>query len=125
MIVVVALLAVLSQHSISPVDIIFGRERTVARQQLPTGGLVEVFQYWNNGDFYNLNLRHTTKEGVLCECVIDPDCLRVPYCQISFDTNRAEAIIASRKNVLARYRWAKRELIRKNGSVVECQAVEE
>jgi len=56
-------LAALCSSFISPVDVLTGKERVVAEKQLPNGDIIQVVQYWNSGDFYNLDLRHTTVDG--------------------------------------------------------------
>jgi hypothetical protein len=106
---------------ISPLDL-GGKERVVAHQQLPNGDKIQVVQYWNNGDFYNLDMRHVTSSGAQYECVIDPDCLRVAKCRIDVDARRGVAKIVASHNIEARYQFNLRRLTRKNGVQVEAEA---
>lgn len=106
---------------VSPVDIISGRERIVGQEPLPDGGRLEVYQYWNSGDFYNLDLRYVARDGKQYDGVIDPDCFRIPRCRIDLDTDRSEARISAGKSIEARYRWDTRDLVRKNGVVIRCE----
>lgn len=105
------------------VDILTGRERIVAKQQLPNGGRIEIFQYWND-DFYNLSLRNITEDGTQYECVIDPDCFRITSCKIEVDATRAEATITAKTDsIWARYRWEPKQLLRKNGPLIQADIV--
>jgi len=104
------------------VDMLTGRERIVAKQQLPNGGRIEVFQYWND-DFYNLSLRNIAEDGKQYECVIDPDCFRISSCKIDVDVTRGEATVTAGSAIWARYRWGAKELVRKNGLLIEADFV--
>jgi hypothetical protein len=119
----VFLIWALCDSYISPVDVLTGKERVVAEHQLPSGDRIQVLQYWNNGDFYNLNLRHLTAAGVHYDCVIDPDCLRVPRCDISVNLTEGKADIEASHDIRASYRYGVKELIRGNGVVVRAEAV--
>ena len=113
-------LALFSRNVISPIDMIGGKERTVAKQILPNGEELRVIQYWNHGDFYNLELRHRTKEGLTLWCVIDPDCLRIPRCELRIDQVRGELVITLGGTLWGRYRWEKREFLKSNGVLMPC-----
>ncbi len=117
-VVLVVALATLSRSFISPVDVLTGKERIVARQRLPNGDRIEIVQYWNHGDFYNLDLRHVVEGGKRFECVIDPDCNRIARCVIEVDAGRGEATVKVRKAIWARYKWSAKELVRKNGILI-------
>ena len=121
--VVLIIVVALSRSFISPVDVLTGKERIVGKQQLPNGDRIEIVQYWNHGDFYNLDLRHTTEAGAQYECVIDPDCNRIPRCQVEVDAVRGEAIVTAGAGIWARYKWTSRELFRKNGLLIQADPV--
>ena len=104
---------------VSPIDVFGGKERVVGKRELPDGERIEIVQYWNSGDFYNLELRHITNNQETYECLIDPDCLRLSTCKISIDPITCEATIAGRHGILVRYRWVARQLVRKNGVLVQ------
>lgn len=120
---VLIIVATLSRSFICPVDILSGKERVVAKQQLPNGDKIEIVQYWNHGDFYNLDLWHFTSAGRRYECVIDPDCNRIPRCQVEVDAVRGEVTIKAGGGVWARYKWASKELFRMNGVLVQANPV--
>jgi len=52
-----------------------------------------------------------------CECVIDPDCNRIPRCNVELDAILSEATIRVGEAIWSRYKWASNELVRKNGLV--------
>src|SRR6266850_7650554 len=109
---------------VSPVDIVTGKERMVGEKRLPNGDTIQIIQYWNEGDFYNLNLTHITKSGTKYECVIDPDCFRVTKCNIKVDPAKAEAtIFAKSDKIAACYRWESKEIIRRNGVLIQADLV--
>lgn len=121
--VLVILVAALSRFFISPVDVLTGKERIVAKQRLPNGDRIEIVQYWNHGDFYNLDLRHITRAGAQYECVIDPDCNRIPRCRVEVDAVQGEVTVTAGSAIWARYRWASKELFRKNGLLIQADPV--
>jgi len=102
-------------------DVLLDRTRPVGELGLPTGERIQVLQYWNHGDFYNLDLRHIMADGRRYRCVIDPDCFRVSKCELTMDAAQSEVTVAWKGKVLARYRWLSRELVRANGVVVSCE----
>lgn len=119
--VVLIIVAAVSSWFISPVDVLTGKERVVAKQQLPNGDRIEIVQYWNHGDFYNLDLRHITEAGTEYECVIDPDCNRIPRCRVEVDAVRGEVTVTAGRAIWARYKWASKELFKKNGLLIQAE----
>jgi hypothetical protein len=113
-------LYLLSTRFISPFDLLGNSTRVVASQTLPNGDEMRIVQYWNEGDFYNLDLKIAGHDGTVCECVIDPDCFRIPSCEIRVDTGKESARIMVRGNTLGIYNWRLRTLTRKNGVQVPC-----
>ncbi len=119
LLLLVAALTWVCQYFISPIDVVTGRDRVVAKRELPNGDTIEVFQYWNHGDFYNLDLTHTTAAGVQYLFVINPDCNRIPRCEVETHSESSEAVIKAGGNILAHYRWDTKELLRKNGVLIQ------
>ena len=100
---------------VSPIDILLHTQRVLAVQPLPNGDVAKVVQYWNEGDFYNLELRIYETNGAYRYCVIDPDCFRFPSCRIDFSSVSGHMIISAGHENIGSYNWALREFTKANG----------
>jgi hypothetical protein len=126
---VVAIVAVLfvalgiqcSRSFVSPVDVISGRTRVVGQVKLTNGEIVQVVQYWNQGDFYNLDLHHTLSSAKMASCVIDPDCNRISKCVLQVDSDQRSIGIYVRGHLIASYFPQQQKLARVGGIVVSCE----
>ena len=54
-------------------DVFISSRHTLAFQQLASGHLFRVIQYWNHGDFYNTELIHTFPNGSVETHILDAD----------------------------------------------------
>ncbi len=97
-------------------DVIFAKSKIVATCSLPNGDRLEVYQYWNQSDFYNLNLRVFRVNGQSYSCVIDPDCNKVWRCEVKLNKTTAQAVIVSGRETWAHYHWSSGTLTLANGS---------
>lgn len=111
----IAVFAWVSQYVWLP-DVFTAKSKVVAARQLPNGDQLEVSQYWNQSDFYNLNLRVLRANGQSYSCVIDPDCNKVWRCEVKLNTVTAQATIKSGKETWGRYHWSSGTLTLADGS---------
>jgi hypothetical protein len=98
----IAAFAWVSQYVWLP-DVFTAKSKVVATHQLPNGDQLEVYQCWNQSDFYNLDLKVTRTNGQSYSCVIDPDCNKVWRCEVKLNTTTAQAVIVSGKETFAYY----------------------
>ena len=111
----VAIFAWISQYVWLP-DVFTPKLEVVAMCQLPNGDQLEVIQYWNQVDFYNLDLKIIRANGQSYSCVIDPDCNKVWRCEVKPNAVTAQAAIKSGKLTWAHYHWNSGTLTLANGN---------
>ena len=119
----VTVVVLLNRYFVSPADVLTTKERVVAQTRLPNSESIRIIQYWNGGDFYNLELRHAAADGTTFECVIDADCFRIPECELEVNDSECVVLIKANNKKLARYQWNSKELVRGNGLLIRAEAV--
>jgi len=98
-------------------DILFAPRRVLASMSLTDGSRIRVVEFWNDCDFYTMELQHVTATGHVNSAVIDPDHSKVWFCKLKAADARNEVEVFADTRLIGKYNWQLKELVLRNGSV--------
>jgi len=84
-------------------DLFSSEHYRVTSIHLPDGSQMEIFQYWNGGDFYTTYLRHEISGDMAYHSVIDPDGVKLWNAKIQLKETDSKADIRFGGHFVATY----------------------
>lgn len=100
-----------------PFDVVAERPRTICEHNLANGGVVRLVQYWNNIDFYTLELLHIGAGGGVKSVILDGDASRIWWARIAA-TKDTNILTLNGLGVSGSYDLRQRQFTKKNGVVL-------
>lgn len=107
--VALGLLLLLPGFMISPIDVITGRQISVAERRNSEGHQFRVTQCWEGGDFYTTRFEHTEPDGSIFSVVIDPDANKWWSCEMVADEEARETRVLRKGRTIVSYDWEPEE----------------
>ena len=86
-------------------DLVPGQQNELAAAELPSGDRFRVIQYWNDHDFYSVELQHRTPDGTTTTRILDPDSSKIWKAALDIDEANGAAAIRLGSRPLMMVQW--------------------